>query len=309
MFTSFSRQYCAALLLGFFFLFSASIVFAATGLTIQPIKISVDIEKGRTISDFITITNAGEDAVQVEVKVEDFIPSAGGRGVQFVGRAPGVTTVRDWISINHDARFVVPQNGAINVPYTIAAPINAEPGSHFGVVFFRATKISEKEDETEQLKVGTQVGMLVLVTVPGSHLQKGRILNFTSPRFVKESPVEFNLKFENTGTVHFEPKGTITIRNIFDMEVGSVAIEGGVVLPTGIEDLKEYWDYSGALFGIYTAEARVRDGEGETLTAEKIRFYAFPIKLALTVFGIFIFILLIIRFIRRRVSINISLKS
>jgi hypothetical protein len=36
-----------------------------------------------------------------------------------------------------------------------------------------------------------------------SHLQKGELLQFSGKRFVQGGPVPFQIRFENTGTVHF----------------------------------------------------------------------------------------------------------
>ena len=77
--------------------------------------------------------------------------------------------------------------------------------------------------------------MLIFVTVPGSNLQKGKILNFTGPKFVQKGPVDFKIKFENTGTVHFEPKGIITLANMLGKKVGEIPVSSQVVLPRGCE--------------------------------------------------------------------------
>ena len=154
----------------------------------------------------------------VEVVSEDFIPAAGSANIQFVGRAEGITTVRDWISLDVPESFEFQKGQSRSITYTIEAPPDAEPGSHFGVVFFKATDL----DQQGQLKVGTRIGVLVFVTVPGNQLQRGNILDFSMPPFVQKGPVPFKIKFENTGTVHFEPKGTIIISNIFGKEVGVV---------------------------------------------------------------------------------------
>lgn len=250
-------------------------VSASVGLTIQPLKVTETLASGESASGAVSITNASDEAVNVEVKVEDFVPLAGTYNIQFVGRAPGVSTVRDWVTLDSPKSFVLKKGEGKNVSYTIQAPPNAEPGGHFGVAFFKATLLPTSGGQ--QLKVGTQVGMLILVTIPGSHLEKGTVLDFSGPLFVQKSPIDFKIKFENTGTVHFEPKGKITITNMFGKEIGSVDVGGQVVLPTGIKDLTASVNFDGVLLGRYTATLKIFDGVGDIVAERSIVFYAFPL--------------------------------
>jgi hypothetical protein len=287
--------------------FSAPIAFAGTGLRIQPIKVSHTLNPGEEISGVISLTNASDDEndTLITLKTEDFVPAAGGEGVNFTGRAPGVTTVMDWITLgeNNEHSFLIKKGEGRGIPYTIRAPLDAEPGGHYGVLFFKAQRVSGRET----LNVGTQVGVLVLVTVPGSHLQKGRILNFaTAEKFYQTDPIDFLTRFENTGTVHFEPKGTIKIKNIFGKEVGEVPVEGQVVLPTGIRNLTSKWNVEGLLFGKYNANLEIVDGDGEKLSSKSVSFYVFPVWLTLEFLGAVIFIYLVLRYMKKKVKINIS---
>lgn len=279
---------------------------ANTGLTIEPVKISHTLKPGQSVSGVIRLSNASdEEEVQVDMKVEDFVPTAGAEGIQFVGRAPGVTTVRDWVSLNGAASFPFKKGETKIIPYTITAPETAEPGGHFGVAFFKASKV----DSEDQLRVGTQVGVLIFVTIPGDSLQKGKIHDFSAPGFLTKGPVPFTLRFENTGTVHFEPKGTIVITDLLNREVGTVPIEGNVVLPTNIKELRYQWNNIGFMLGRYTAKASVVDGAGEVLTTEAVDFWVFPVWYVLGFIGSAVVLFGILKFIRRRVSFSVSLKQ
>lgn len=279
---------------------------AATGLTIQPIKVSQTMKPGTSVSGTILLSNASSEDVIVDVSVQDFIPTAGTETFQFVGRAPGVTTVRDWITVKGPQQFTFKQGESKQIEYVIDAPQDAEPGSHFGVFFFKATKASEAES---QIKVGTQVGVLAFVTIPGKFEQKGTILNFSTNRFVQKGPVDFSLEFENTGTVHFEPKGMIDITNIFGTKVGSVPIEGYAVLPTGVKKLGFSWNVVGLLLGKYNAVASIYDTEGNLLSSSSTTFYAMPVWYIVGFVVTVLILFLVIRFIKSRFKFSISLKK
>lgn len=288
------------------FFLQAEVVLGATGLTIQPIKVSQTLNPGDTFTGFINLSNASDDQVLVQVKAEDFLPSAGTNGLNFIGRAPGVTSVRDWINIESPDEFLFAEGASQSIRYTISVPEDAEPGGHFGVIFFKAI---EKQDVDEQLKIGTQVGMLVLVTVNGDFERSGKILDVEAPSFVTNTPINFVINFENTGTVHFEPKGHISIKNMFGKEVGNVPIEGQVVLPTGIKELGFSWQSHGIVLGKYTADIVIDDEPGNELDSRSVTFYAVPVWYVLGFLVALFFVWKVLVFFRERVTINISSKK
>jgi hypothetical protein len=284
--------------------FGANFVYAGIGLGIQPNKISHTIEAGESVSGVIILKNASDSDVKVDVEVQDFIPTPGTGDFHFVKRAEGVTSVRDWVTIGSPADFIFKKGESKEIPYTIKAPKNAEPGSHFGVAFFMASKIAD----TGQLKVGTRVGMVIYVTVPGNFLQKGEILDFSTPKFIQKGPVNFKIKFENTGTVHFEPKGSIQITNIFGKEVANVPVSGTLVLPTGVKNFTVNWPVN-FLLGRYKAEISLKDGEGNILTADSVAFYAFPLWYIFGFIAAIIILFFGLKFLRKKVKFSVSLKK
>ncbi|MFA6495478.1 MAG: hypothetical protein WCV87_03960 [Candidatus Paceibacterota bacterium] len=289
------------------FFIPATGVFAGTGLTIQPIKVSHTINPGDEVSGVISLTNASSDVgdTQVTLKVEDFMPFAGQEGINFVGRAPGVTTAMDWITLgrNNEHVFLLKNGESQGIPYTIKAPLDAEPGGHYAALFFKANKMGEGQ----QLNVGTQVAILVLITIPGNHLQKGRVLDFhTKKNFYAESPIDFSIRFENTGTVHFEPKGSIVIKNMIGRTVAEVPVEGSIVLPRGIREMPIVWNYAGMLIGRYTATINIVGPEGDNLGNGAVSFYAAPLWYLAEFFASIIIIYFVLRFLKRKVKITIN---
>ena len=145
-----------------------------------------------------------------------------------------------------------------------------------------------------------------MVSIPGNHLEKGQILNFTAPGFVQQGPVPFKIQFQNTGTVHFEPKGKIAISNMFGKQIAEVPIQGQIVLPTSIKDLSFDWNVAGVLLGKYSAVATIVDGEGEVLTTQSVSFWAVPVWYIVGYLVVFIIVLMIFRFLKRKVKISFN---
>ncbi|HVY72773.1 MAG TPA: hypothetical protein VG984_01825 [Candidatus Paceibacterota bacterium] len=276
---------------------------AATGLSIQPVKIDQTLNPGDVLDGSILLSNASDGPVNVELSLQDFVPTAGADGIQFIGRTEGVTSVIDWIHVETKPTFSLDVGEQISIPYTITAPQNAEPGSHLGVILFKA---APKNAVAGSLKVGTQVGTLVMIAIPGNHLEKGNILDFTVPLFSQKGPIPFDIKFQNTGTVHFEPKGSIVIRNMFGQKAGEVPITGQVALPTSVKELKFAWNPGAFALGRYTASATIYDGEGDALTSREVSFYVVPVWYIIGFLVVITLIYLLLRYLKRHVRLTLQ---
>lgn len=291
----------------YFGLFSVRQAEAAQGFTIFPAKISLDIDKGAEQSSRIKVTNAGDDKVGVLVSVQDMVPTSGSGGFNYVPKAPGITSLVDWISIDKNV-FSLKPNESKEVPFTIKVPADASPGSRFAIVFFATGAPPGKGG---QLNVSARVGALVFLTVPGDFKQTGEILNFGSNNkflFQKE-PIIFKFDFSNTGTVYFEPKGAITITNIFRKITDTIPVEGQVVLPTGLKTITVAWPYNGWLFGIYKAHLAIGvTGKGDIATADTT-IYAFPILPSLGALGVLIILILLFFYIKKNFKFSIAKKE
>jgi hypothetical protein len=277
---------------------------APTGLTIQPVKVFYTLNPGDIAEDEIILSNPNDEPVFVTTSVEDFVPDPGTSSIKFVGRAEGVTTVRDWIK-QEFTDFRLEGKAQKKMPFKITVPKNAEPGSHFGILFFKAVPL---DSDKGQLNIGTRVGVLAFVTVPGDFLQKGKLHGVTGPTFVQKGPVSFTIDFENTGTVHYEPRGTITITN-FGAKVAEIPVQGNIVLPTGRRNILVNWSTSKLLFGFYKAQVEIKDGEGNVLTADVHKFYAFPIFYALGLFAVLTALYFGFKYLKSKINISIKFKK
>lgn len=283
---------------------------AAQGFTIFPAKVSLTIDKGTEQSSWIKVTNAGDSRVGVLVSVQDMVPTANSGSFNYVPKAPGVTSLVDWITV--DKKYAKPfnlnPNESKEVPFTIKVPADASPGSRFAIVFFATGAPPGKGG---QLNVSARVGALVFLTVPGDFRQTGEILNFRpdSKFLFQKEPVIFKFDFQNTGTVYFEPKGAITVTNIFGKTTDTIPIEGQIVLPTGLKTLTAAWPYAGWLFGIYKAHLAISvTGKGDIATADTM-IYAFPILPSFGALGILIILILIFWYIKRNFKFAIVKKD
>lgn len=291
----------------YFGLFSVKQVEAAQGFTIFPAKVSLTIDKGTEQSSWIRVTNAGDSKVGVLVSIQDVVPTANSGGFNYVPKAPGITSLVDWLSIDKKV-FNLKPNESKEVPFTIKVPSDASPGSRFAIVFFATGAPTEKGG---QLSVSARVGALVFLTVPGDFRQTGEIFNFRPDRkfLYQREPIIFKFDFQNTGTVYFEPKGAIIITNIFGKTTDTIPVEGQVVLPTGLRTITVAWPYNGWLFGVYKARLAISvTGKGDIATADT-NIYAFPIVPSLGALGVLIILIILFWYIKKNFKFAIVKKG
>lgn len=267
-------------------------------LTISPLEIKLDGKKGETIGTSIMVTNPNSFTINVKTESEDFIQGSEQGAPQFIKNEGNKHTLSGWVS-------AVPNEFSLNgletraVEIKIAVPKNAEPGGHYAAVFFRMAPKSGTGET--QLGVSGRVGTLVLVSVPGAVKKNGEIASFRAPKIADRGPINFELRFKNTGTVHYSTAGTTTVSSIFGKNVARVKIPEHTVLPDSAREFSASWQ-TGYRIGIYKATAQMKDGAGGQV-AKTVSFVMFPWKIALIALAGLVVLGLTIRLLMRKFKI------
>lgn len=278
---------------------------AKIGFTIFPAKLSLEVDKGSEYNGLIKLTNDGDDKTMVLADVQDILPTSGSSGYSYLPKAPGITTLVDWVQISRKPFELKPRQTK-EVPFTIKVPSDASAGSRFAVIFFATGFLGGGG----QLNVSARTGTVVLLTVPGDFRQTGEVLNFRASKFIyNRKSINFKFDFSNTGTVYFEPKGTIAITNIFGKKLANIEVAGNVVLPTGLRTLEAIWPAPGYLLGIYKAHLAINvTGKGDIATKDVV-FYALPLYPSLGALGVLIILILLFWYIKKNFQFSIVKKE
>jgi hypothetical protein len=247
---------------------------AAVSVSLRPVKFVLDLAPGASYSDSLVVTNSGEQPLSVTPSFEDFVPT-GEANINFVKHAGPGTSLVDWLSIDRQQIVLQPKEER-KVPFTINVPANAAPGGHFAVFFFNA---SDQAASTTPAGAGVgilpRIGSLVMVAVPGDVSKAGSIKSFTGPKFIQRGPVQFQVEFQNSGSVHYQPEGKVTMRNIFGSTVAEGSLEGLFVFPGTSRTMKALVPAERYYWGPYIAELKAKDGAGVEHVAT-VRVWAWP---------------------------------
>jgi len=298
--TNFSKSFVATLIVLVVLLTIVPAALAASvGVKISPLILKYSVEKGHKTSGVVTVINPNSFNIKVKSEVEDFVMGNEQGAPQFFPQGSGVTTLASWIKVSIKELNLKP-NEKKEVPFSINVPKDGEPGGHYAAVFFKTKSIKTAAGQT-QVTVSGRAGTLVLVSVPGDITQSGQIAEFVSPGFLNKGPVDFKVRFKNTGNVHYQPSGDIKISSLLKSNILTLPVGKHYVLPKSIRELKAKWK-TGYQFGIYTAKLNITDGDNKVLT-KSVRFVIFPWKESLIVLTIIIIVIALFTVFRKKFQI------
>lgn len=231
------------------FFVAAGLVFVgfinhAQAITLHTLKIEASVDPGAQIVENIKLFNDQEKTLVLYPFTEAFKDSGDESGnPTFVPVDPAVDALPNWIIFNSEVYSIEPGQ-YLEFPVVINIPQNAEPGGHYGVIFFGTVPQSESRKTGVQL--GMKIGVLVIVDVAGDAQEEVSLLSFQTKGnqlLFNHLPVTFETRLKNDGNVHVKPSGMITIRNLF----GGVAAEipfnsqDGNLLPKTKRKYEDIW--------------------------------------------------------------------
>jgi len=174
---------------------------------------------------------------------------------------------------------------------------------YFSLVFLSGGKIL---DETTTSSVPGGIAINILTSIGPKVAATGEIQEFSTSKYLSSGPVPFSLLLKNTGKHLIQPRGFITIKNMFGKEVGKLELLPQYVLADssrylidsvqaspsaettavmeGIEDENpvSVWKEK-FLLGSYTATARVTLEDNGSVVTKTTHFFAFPLQILLVI--------------------------
>ncbi len=267
---------------------------------VGPGKIEIELNPGESKTIEMTVTNRMGDTRAFQFAVED---AAGGRSadqaVVLLGSDRGPYTLRDYVHFPV-TRFELDHMERVRVPVTITLPADAEPGGRYGSVLVstvsRKADTSTENGATPSSAIISRIGTLFFVTTPGDVATEGELIDFStvpSTKFFWNGPINFALLFENTGSIHLNPYGHISLSNMIGEEVGFVELDPWFALPQSLRTREVSWTRE-LLIGRYTATAFINRGYDNIVDEATVTFWVIPWKMLLLLLsGLFVFFLLL----------------
>lgn len=276
-------------------------------LEIAPPIVTLTVNPGQVVHTQLSLRDVSDGDLIVTSQVNDFV-AAGEDGTPKIllnSNDNDPYSIKGWIS-PFASMLLVPRQ-IKTLPVTITVPANASPGGHYGVIRFSA---APPELQGTGVSLSASLGALVLLTVNGKINDSLSVQGFSANHngktgsLFESAPLNFEELIQNSGNVHEQPVGQVTVTDMFGKTVGGVSVNQPPrnILPSSTRKFTEAFDSTVIgnkhLFGLYHAHLQLTYGSSKKTLSDSLTFWVIPYKLILGIiialiggfFGLRIFI-------------------
>lgn len=279
-------------------------------LEIAPPVLNLTGNPGESVEAEIILRDVSDSQLIVTNQINDFVADGedGTPKLLLDGDTDSPYSMKSWIS--PISELLLEPRTLTRLPVTVNIPSNAAPGGYFSVIRFTGTA---PQVEGSGVGLSASLGALVFMNVKGDAKAEMSIEEFftnasgSRTSIFQAAPIDFTVRMKNSGNTFEQPRGQVTITDMFGQKVGvvNVNLPPRTVLPGSIRKFDQSLD-SGVigdkmLFGMYTAEIKMTYGPDKTEVTKTVTFWVIPyvligIILAILVLGFFGFRFLIRRY-------------
>jgi hypothetical protein len=302
----------ALLLVGILSLVKIEAAFAQLSISTYPLSIKGQIDPGQTIEGTVNIINSSEnEPVKIRLEKENLMGGAEGV-VELLGEVDTGWGISSWVKFDDDSEFILAPKERRAVSFKIEAPLNAQPGGHFGAILFRALPVDKSVGEQSGVNISGRVGSVLLFEVTGDVKKEAYISSINAPKFLNHGPLDISFKIKNDGNSYFTPTGQVEYKNLWMKTSEEFYNPGkketdlnkpGVVFPGYDRTYNSNWNKK-YFFGPVkiTVNAQMEEG-GAEIAPMSIIIWAFPLNEALILFGILLVLWIAIKIFRSKFKI------
>ncbi len=267
-------------------------------MTLSPTSVEVDVVPGQVLDREMTIVNRTGKTLSVDFLTEDFEGSADPTvPAVLLGSADSTRGAKTWIR-PEAGKLTVNQGETVVVNVQVQVPGDATPGGHYGI-FLASFNTPMTGPDGAGMNVISRAGCYFLFRVAGEIDERGSL----DPPYVDgltfSGPVTIGLRFNNEGTIHVRPSGTVRIKNMLGMTVAEIPVNPWTILPDASRYTELTWDRE-LLFGRYSIEATIEYGSESKVLVSSGSFWGFSWIILLALLILLIIAALIFWLRRRR---------
>ena len=272
-----ARRDPRALALPLFALLIASVGFCTIGIGIQPNRIDVVVPYGETEVVQVTVTNPGDDVLQVDTTLVGLHMNQTGallwlenNGSDAAGNIYPYANISPYVTVAPKS-FTIEPHSEVTILVQVRAPDAYQRGEMAGCVgalWFDVVNSTANSKGSSFFNNVFRLISFVLVQFDGGQLRTAALRPL--PAYQDEKmDIHLPVLFSNQGNVHVAPTGQVVIREAETGEVVDVlGFSGGTALPQCPREYQAIWKSSSIRQGRFIAETTVTyDADGPDLTA------------------------------------------
>ncbi len=273
---------------------------------VRPGKVELTMMPGETKVVNITLNNGTPFPLRVETSREDIAAttqvSPVDAPIALVSEGGGGSSINNFLTFGSAPLQLLSGKETI-VPITIHIPESVEPGGRYGAVVFEFSQITSPDIHgAASVQVKNRIATTLYVRIAGNVKEEGKLVAFglfNGAHYAslpsEANPIRFQVAYENTGRVHVNPYGRITVTSLFG-GVHILPIDPWVVLP-GATRMREI-DLTDPLSpGYYTAHLEQNRGYKNIVDERDTYFWVLPSLMQVIFFitGLLVIVMLIRR--------------
>ena len=283
--------------------------FPGGAFIVRPAKAELTIPPGGKKETVFTLANGTQLPLHVDVSFEDIAATAQTNPtddpVKLLGNYTGAYPLRDLLGAPNNS-FDILSGKEVQLPVSITIPKGAEPGGRYGsVVFSFHPVVPPGAPPATNVAIESRVAALFFVRVSGSANEEGKLVAFGLFNNAKTvavpsalHPLSFQVAYENTGNVHVNPYGRLTLATV----VGAptvLTIDPWVVLPDATR-MREVAVTVPLPIGYYTAHLELNRGYRDIIDEQEVSFWILPgpKQAAMIILGVILILWIIRRSLR-----------
>lgn len=280
-------------------------------LEIAPPVLNLSGNPGAVVKSEIKLRNVSSSAMVVTTAVNDFTANSttesGDPKIIIDNKEPNPYSMIEWVKPY--SQLTLKSKQMVTLPVMITIPKNAAPGGYFAALRFTGRPA---ELDSTGVSLSASIASLVLLKVNGAAKEAVSLEDFTVKQnsitgtLFESTPLQFGERIKNSGNIHEQPTGLITIKDMFGKVVTNLSVNADQrnILPQSIRKFEQPLDSqaigSRVLFGHYTADLSLTYGANNTVIKKQISFWVIPYRIiGLVILGI-IAAFFLFRFLIRR---------
>lgn len=270
--------------LGLQIIHAAETTLVGGAVVVRPVKTEVTIAPGEEKRVLFRVSNGTPSPVHVSVSFDDVAPvaqmSAVDDPIKILEGGRGVYSLKDFLNTETPS-FDLLTGSEREVSVTLHIPKDAEPGGRYGSAIFHFSPIASPSGVSANVALESRIAALLFVRISGNVQEEGKLVAFglfnnaqTTMPPSQSAPLRIQVAYENTGAVHVNPYGRITIRSFFG-DTFTLPIDPYAVLP-GATRMREI-DYAQSLSpGLYRAHLELNRGYEDIVDEQEVQFWVLP---------------------------------
>ena len=193
----------------------------------------LDAAPGDVVEDALAVQNLGDVDLVLGVYASDaFNTTTGGIDLLAAGEAP--EDLGSWVRLD-ETSITVPAGGAVEVPFSVDVPADADPGDHVGGIV-TSLRVTEADAEGNRLAVERRLGTRIHLRVDGTLTPELTFTELDADHSGVANPfapgsMRLTYRVENTGNVRLRATRTATVDPTWGPTVTAEAADMAELLP------------------------------------------------------------------------------